>query len=154
LIDSLRRWARATPKWLRARHVLLLLILAGVLAHHVVFWNWFIEDAAISFAYARNLASGEGLVPFPGGERVEGYSNPTWVLLNVLPHLVGIDVFRFAKVVQLLLALSTTWLVYRTVRDATSGRAPPRCSPPPSSPRARSSRCGERRASRGRCSPG
>jgi hypothetical protein len=124
LIDSLRRWARATPKWLRARHVLLLLILAGVLAHHVVFWNWFIEDAAISFAYARNLASGEGLVPFPGGERVEGYSNPTWVLLNVLPHLVGIDVFRFAKVVQLLLALSTTWLVYRTVRDATSEESP------------------------------
>ena len=34
-------------------------------------WEWYIEDAAISFTYAKNLAEGNGLVVFPGGERVD-----------------------------------------------------------------------------------
>lgn len=38
------------------------------------------DDAYISFRYARNLAEGHGPV-FNPGERVEGYSNPLFVLL-------------------------------------------------------------------------
>ncbi len=45
--------------------------------------NWIIDDAGISFAYARNLASGHGLVSQPGMQPVEGYSNPLWVFLLV-----------------------------------------------------------------------
>lgn len=87
--------------------------LVGTLVHQAWFWDWFIEDAAISFAYARNLAWGEGLVPFPGGERVEGYSNPTWVALLALGELVGVDGFSSSKVFQLVLAGLTVPLVYR-----------------------------------------
>lgn len=36
------------------------------------------DDAFISFTYARNLARGDGLTWF--GTRVEGYTNPLWVL--------------------------------------------------------------------------
>ncbi|MCD6351268.1 MAG: hypothetical protein J7M26_04015 [Armatimonadetes bacterium] len=39
-----------------------------------------VDDAYISFRYARNLAEGQGLV-FNPGERVEGYTNFLWVLL-------------------------------------------------------------------------
>lgn len=43
-------------------------------------WHYWIDDAYISFRYARNLAEGHGLV-WNAGERVEGFSNPLWVLL-------------------------------------------------------------------------
>lgn len=38
------------------------------------------DDAMISMRYAKNLAHGLGLVWNPGGERVEGFTNPLWVL--------------------------------------------------------------------------
>lgn len=60
-------------------------------------WGWWIEDAAISFAFARNLAEGHGLVAFPGTERVEGYSNPLWVAVLALCHGVGLDLFEAAR---------------------------------------------------------
>ena len=36
--------------------------------------TWAVEDAAISWAYAQNIAAGLGPVPFDGSEPVEGYS--------------------------------------------------------------------------------
>ena len=53
------------------------------LLHIFLFRDWIVDDAGISFAYARNLAQGFGLVSQPGLEPVEGYSNFTWVLLLV-----------------------------------------------------------------------
>ena len=50
------------------------------LVHYLVFCipqQFYIEDAGISFTYAKHLVEGEGLVTYPGGERVKGYSNPT-----------------------------------------------------------------------------
>lgn len=47
-----------------------------------------IDDAYISFRYAKNLAAGEGLV-FNPGERVEGYTNFGWVLLMAPLEWVG-----------------------------------------------------------------
>ncbi len=48
------------------------------------------DDMMISMTYARNLAQGHGLVWNPGGERVEGFSNPLWVGLMALFHLLPI----------------------------------------------------------------
>ncbi len=52
-----------------------------LLLHALIFGEWIVDDAGISFAYARNLAFGHGLVATPGSPPVEGYSNPTWVFL-------------------------------------------------------------------------
>ncbi|MDP2304684.1 MAG: hypothetical protein Q8P18_01485 [Pseudomonadota bacterium] len=49
-----------------------------------------VDDAFISLRYAWNLAHGEGLV-FNPGERVEGYSNPSWTLLAALFLTLGIE---------------------------------------------------------------
>ena len=38
------------------------------LAHGAFFSGWEIDDAGISYAYARNLATGNGLVAQPGRE--------------------------------------------------------------------------------------
>lgn len=37
--------------------------------------------------FAKNLAAGHGLVFNPGGERVEGFTNPLWVGFMALFHL-------------------------------------------------------------------
>ena len=49
--------------------------------HAAQFGSWQIDDAGITFAYARNLAQGHGLVAQPGAVPVEGYSNPLWTFL-------------------------------------------------------------------------
>jgi len=110
-----------------SRAVWLGLAAAGalLLAHEVVHWDWYIDDAAISFAYARNLADGEGLVGLPGGERIEGYSNPTWVVLLTLFELVGLSGFTIAKPMAAGFSLATMGVVYRLACKALPGRPIP-----------------------------
>src|SRR4051812_32359967 len=55
------------------------MFILGVLA----LGDWIIDDAGISFAYARNVAYLDGFVSQPGRPPVEGYSNFTWVMLLV-----------------------------------------------------------------------
>lgn len=81
-------------------------------------WEWYIEDAAISFAYARNWAAGDGLVAFPGGERIEGYSNPLWVLLMAGFYLVGIDGFASSKAMAMVLGGITVLITWRIAAHA------------------------------------
>ena len=54
--------------------------------------DWLIDDALISFAYARNLADGAGFVSQPGRVPVEGFSNPLWTLLFVPGFWLNSDV--------------------------------------------------------------
>ena len=51
------------------------------LFHCLMFRSWLVDDAGISFAYARNLIHFNGLVAQTGMEPVEGYSNPLWTFL-------------------------------------------------------------------------
>ncbi|MEU1550636.1 hypothetical protein [Nocardia sp. NPDC005745] len=52
--------------------------------------NWLVDDAGITFAYARSVANGLGPVLQPGAEPVEGFSNPTWLLALVLGEWLGL----------------------------------------------------------------
>lgn len=98
--------------------VVLVLCALGVVLHQAVEWDWYIDDAAIVFAYARNVAAGEGVVPWPGAERIEGVSDPTWTALLVLFELVGLDGFTVAKPLAMLFAAACVPLVYRTAQLA------------------------------------
>ncbi len=80
--------------------------------------DWFIDDAAICFAYARNLVDGWGFVAVPGGERIEGVSDPTWMALLVLFQALGLDGFRVAKPLALACSLGVLPLVLRLAREA------------------------------------
>jgi heme exporter protein D len=63
----------------------------ALIAVHASFYgHWMIDDAAITFAYSRNVADGFGPVLQPGAAPVEGYSNPTWMILLALGKLVGL----------------------------------------------------------------
>lgn len=85
----------------RERNLLGLILTAYVLYAAVfivktIFWvdgvpySALFDDMMISMTYARNLAQGYGLVWNPGGERVEGFSNPLWVIFMALFHLLPI----------------------------------------------------------------
>ena len=60
------------------------------------------DDAMISMQYAKNLANGDGLVWNAGGENVEGFSNPLWVLLMAGIHLFPVALTETSLYVKLL----------------------------------------------------
>lgn len=97
------------------------------LLHYLVYTiaqPFFIEDAGISFAYARNLAEGEGLVSYAGGERVEGYSNALWVFLLAAFHLVGINPWVSSKLLGAALGLLALPLAFGLTRRALADIVP------------------------------
>lgn len=55
-----------------------------------------VDDAFISLRYAWNLVEGDGFV-FNPGERVEGYSNPSWTLLAAAWLALGIEPLEALK---------------------------------------------------------
>ena len=69
-----------------------------LLANHV-------DDAAIVYAYAENLAEGRGLVAQPGALPVEGISDPLWLFLITCTSVLGIAPTLASKVLQLAFAL-------------------------------------------------
>jgi hypothetical protein len=58
--------------------------------HAAGYMDYVADDGGISLAYARNLATGQGLTINPGGVPVEGYSNPVWVFLLALAVRTGL----------------------------------------------------------------
>ncbi len=59
-----------------------------------------IDDAFISFRYARNLVEGQGLV-FNPGEYIEGYTNLLWTLLVAAGMALGVSAPMVAHVLGL-----------------------------------------------------
>ena len=87
-------------------------------------WGWLVEDAAISFAYARSLAEGLGAVPAAGAERVEGYSNPLWVAILTGGIAIGADPFvavRWLGLIGGVVAVPITYLWARWAAPPPSG---------------------------------
>jgi hypothetical protein len=73
------------------------------LFHASRYGTWLIDDAGISFAYARNLAAGLGFVAQAGQTPVEGFSNPLWTLLVAL--LTYIKIFSLPFIPKLVASL-------------------------------------------------
>lgn len=78
------------------------------LLHASYLKGWIVDDAGISFVYARNLALGHGLVSQPGVFPVEGYSNFIWVL--VLAPFFALHLFDpilTPKIISAIMVLGT-----------------------------------------------
>lgn len=89
--------------------------------HALLFGRWLMDDAGISFAYARNLAAGHGLVSQPGAPPVEGYSNFLWVLLMAVFYRIGVfHVVWTPKIIACALTAGSFLVVTETLRRATS----------------------------------
>lgn len=85
---ALARRGRRRSRWAAAASVAAGTAMIG--AHGAYYGNWIVDDAAITFAYARSFAEGLGPVVQPGAESVEGFSNVTWTLLLAFARLVGL----------------------------------------------------------------
>jgi hypothetical protein len=120
LHELLRTWRESEPT-LR-RRLLLLLAMAIALAVQITVWLWYIDDAAISFSFARNFVDGHGLVAQPGGERVEGYSNPLWIALLSLWECFGVSGFISSKLMGAAFGLATIPLVWAIARYSRPDR--------------------------------
>jgi hypothetical protein len=90
--------------------------------HALLFSTWVVDDAGITFAYARNFAQGYGLVSQPGMSPVEGYSNFAWlIILSPFFLLNGFDPVITPKVISFLLVIGTFIIIYQTL-ESLSGR--------------------------------
>jgi hypothetical protein len=89
----------------------LALVLALGLGARLAFGPWPIDDAYITFRYARNLASGLGFVYNPGAA-VLGTTTPGYTLLLVPPAWLGLDLARVSWVLAAGCDLLTAWLLY------------------------------------------
>ncbi|MCB9763020.1 MAG: hypothetical protein H6739_24685 [Alphaproteobacteria bacterium] len=137
LPDMIKRPAWAFFEWLRTwwfdltqrqrvHYSVLALLMVGSVAHFLVFAVYYIEDAGISFAYARNFVDGEGWVTFPGGERVEGFSNPLWTWLIALAYAIGIPPWTSSKVMGALfgaLCIPLSYFIARRCRPGADDHA-------------------------------
>lgn len=84
-------------------------------------WLWrfdfdLLDDAYIPMTYARNIAAGHGIVFYPGGERIEGFTSPAWTAWLTLWALGGASLPWVAKSTSLAFSLAVVYLcacVYR-----------------------------------------
>jgi hypothetical protein len=91
--------------------------------HAAKYGNWIVDDAAITFSYARSLTDGAGPVLQPGQPPVEGYSNPAWLVLLAAGRLLGLfdrgtifgipDYVLYPKALSLLACVGILLLTYR-----------------------------------------
>ncbi|GAA5156800.1 hypothetical protein [Amycolatopsis dongchuanensis] len=80
-----RKWRTRLPAWLSVAGGTALIAL-----HASRYGGWLVDDAAITFAYARNLSEGLGPVVQPGAPPVEAYSDPAWLALLTVGRLLGL----------------------------------------------------------------
>jgi hypothetical protein len=103
-------------------------VLLWALAAPQVLGTWFMDDAFISFRYARNLVQGIGLT-FNPGEVVEGYTNFLWTMIIAGGMAAGFEPVVTAQVLCTTLSLATLLVSYRLAEAWWPGR--PWCVLPP-----------------------
>lgn len=85
--------------------------------HALYFNTWIVDDAGITFAYARSFAQGYGLVSQPGMVPVEGYSNTAWLLLLTPFFMLNLfDPVVTPKMLSVLLVAASFFTLYRALR--------------------------------------
>ena len=114
ILSRLRRYAPGLAGPRLVRQYWFWLILACYIAYALAFiynssavlkgkrYFVLLDDAMISMTYGRTLAHGHGAVWYPGADPVQGYSNPSWMLLMALVHCFPLPPSLTSLPVQLL----------------------------------------------------
>ncbi len=93
----------------------LTLILPAILVYIVIAlkFDFFQDDAFISYRYVQNFLNGDGLV-FNIGERVEGFTNFGWIIFLILWDSLNIDFILVSKVTGILFGAAFIFVTYLT----------------------------------------
>ena len=92
-----------------------------------LFWDWTVDDAAITFAYSENLVRGAGLVLHAGQAHEEGYSSTLWMLILACASWLGFRIDLAAKVLGVVLGalcVLTTMYVCTILENKSHSRMP------------------------------
>jgi hypothetical protein len=113
------RRAVATADFSRRENMLLAAAAISLTALLVaLFSRLTLDDAYITFRYARHLAEGYGLGAWNhAGERVEGYSSLLWMLLLAGAARFGVDIRIASKILGAAAALIVIALLFRRPDD-------------------------------------
>lgn len=97
--------------------------------HAAYYGPWIVDDAGLTFAYARSLATGAGPVLQPGADPVEGFSNPAWLAILTMGRWLGLfdrgallgqpDIIIFPKAVALLCCFGIFVAMFVTAKLVT-----------------------------------
>jgi hypothetical protein len=99
--------------------------IAAFVIHAFIGSGSLIDDAYISFRYARNLAHGHGLV-FNDGQRVEGYTNFAWVLLAAIAIRVGFSPALAMPLLGIAAGIGLMAVAFREARSLAENEQMPR----------------------------
>ena len=96
-------------------------------AHVLYYFPRVVDDMFIFFRFAENLAAGDGLV-YNIGERVEGFSSVTWVMLVTLGEWLGINLVTWSKLLGIasIVGLVTGQYYFARERLGIAAEAGPR----------------------------
>ncbi|MFX0134491.1 MAG: hypothetical protein ACFFDN_12700 [Candidatus Hodarchaeota archaeon] len=86
-----------------------------IIVHNMLIFPWMLDDSYISFRYAENFASGQGLV-YNIDDKVEGYTNFLWVVFLGLGKKIGIDIIIFSKILGTLFCIGCIFLLINSHR--------------------------------------
>jgi len=75
-------------------------------------WPFITDDAYITFRYGRNLATGNGITFNPQTERVEGYSNLSFVLLSSILIKFRINPLIIIRIISVVSGILCIFLIY------------------------------------------
>lgn len=101
-------------KWLAFIAIALVLVANALWFYQAVGWDA-VDDAYISYVYARNVLLGHGLT-FNPGERVEGFSNFLWTAMMTPIVGLNLDVGRLSSALGVAFGIGVLALVVRFPR--------------------------------------
>lgn len=84
-----------------------------MLGFQIYFWNFIIDDAFISFRYAKNLFQDHQFVFNINESPVEGYSNFLWVLWICIGFLMNFEPIIFSKISGILFSQLSVYVLYK-----------------------------------------
>lgn len=108
----------------RAGRAVLLLAILLVSVASLSVWGYTVDDAWITFRYARNASDGLGVVYNPG-QCVEGFTSPAWFVLSFVAEMLRIPPDQASKLVSLLMVGGLMILMWRRVARGSGSAAAP-----------------------------
>ncbi|NVM17166.1 MAG: hypothetical protein HWN80_05575 [Candidatus Lokiarchaeota archaeon] len=84
-----------------------------LLSFQLMFWNFIIDDAFISFRYAKNLFFNQQLVFNVNETPVEGFSNFLWVLWMTISFPLNIEIILFSKISGMIFSHLSVIVLYK-----------------------------------------
>ena len=100
---------------------MLALALALLALQLFAFQRYVVDDAYITFRYAKNALATGHVTWNPGERPVEGYSNFLWLLLALGSMRAGLDPLLVSKAVSALMLVASAFVVHRLACRAGAG---------------------------------